>query len=99
MSDHRKPTPIVIIDFEPPEKHIVITDDWYEQQLKLRAVHESAPGLLAALERMLKLHKLMLKDSRVNQAALLLDDDELREMNEAPSQAIGAIKKAGGKTS
>lgn len=95
MSDHRKPTPIVIIDFEPPEKHIVITDDWYEQQLKLRAVHEEAPGLLAALERMLKLHRLMMKDVNLRDSAL--QAETIREMNEAPSQAIGAIKKAGGK--
>lgn len=95
MSDHRKPTPIVIIDFEPPEKHIVITDDWYEQQLKLRAVHESAPFLLAALERMVKLHRLMAKD--MNWGASALQAETIQEMNEAPNQAIGAIKKAGGK--
>ncbi len=95
MSDHRKPTPIVIIDFEPPEKHIVITDDWYEQQIKLRAVHETAPGLLAALERMLKLHRLMMKDMNLRDS--VLKAETIQEMNEAPSQAIGAIKRAGGK--
>jgi hypothetical protein len=97
MSDHRKPSPIVTIDFVPPPKHIVITDDWYEQQLKLRAVHEAAPGLLAALERMLKLHRMMMKDVNLRDSAL--QAETIREMNEAPSQAIGAIKQAGGKTS
>lgn len=97
MSDHRKPKPEVVISFAPVDKRIDITDDWYEQQLKLRAVHEAAPSLLAALERMLRLHRMVAKD--MNWGASALQAETIQEMNEAPSQAIGAIKKAGGKVS
>jgi len=55
----------------------------------------AAPDLLAALQRMDRMHELMMK--KVNHKASFYDAETLREMNEAPLQVRRAIAKAEGR--
>lgn len=56
----------------------------------------AAEDLLAALQRMDRMHALMME--KVNHRASWYDAECLREMNEAPLQAARAIAKANGFT-
>lgn len=59
-----------------------------------KAITQQNAELLVALERMTKMHDLMMK--KVNHGASFYDNECLREMNEAPIQAAKAIADAKG---
>ncbi len=89
---NQRAIPVISIQIQDPPKHAVINDDWYAESLRLKLLHEEAPGLCAALQRLLALHKRMMM--HINHGAQF-DELTLKEINEAPGHAIGALKKAG----
>jgi len=56
----------------------------------------TAPDLLKALERMNKMHNMMME--KINHGASFYDADTLREMNKAPIEARAEISKARGES-